>query len=1027
MQKRVAFTTIKDSDVQPKETLFSDSSHLKKDKKSDGKTHRFVLKLPETTDDTFPEYSYLDLLKSVDGSADECDDEIRADDDPFNAQDEAEERKLKEIAKKFEAKYGPKSKSYIDLEDFIDKGMGYDENDPFIDNEEAYDELIPSTLTTKYGGFYINCGQLDFKPLCEEEEDENKDSDEINKPVIKKRKRDIDSQVPGLKRKRLNNGGKLSSLVKAKRDKYPGGTVAQLLKQEKQKQQSLLENVSKGNDGITNFKPKRNVILDDDEDEDEDEVEEVEKDGKDDSEIKVKVNAGSIDSVIESVVKGGNAVVNGTVNTNTSGNSSDGSEGNVQLSTMQFPKLPDQLPSGLSDALDKIKELRLVNFEGKQKFFKDNDVNKVLLDIEIKCREQPNNIRHQVYTYLSSLLPYTKETLMKRGKKLRLESEENKIHLALASLRDEVAKIMSEIQKQYHENHKSAMSLWDKDTQNGKHPSEEGSEANSNVPKTFKWSERARCLLKNVVNIKKSLTDPAAIKNQSEDEYLGLFFESEVKPIWPKGWISTKTLMDEYQSSVKSKPTEVTVCSKVQTSKPTPAISFIKKPQPVPQSSITSSGLVNTSSTGIVLASQSRAPVLATVNPKSDRTTGNKSATNTPVNLSSKETDARHHSAGNATSKPEGLMCSVDKFITTAISSATAALPKSSKAASPPPNNVVISSTNAKCVPVVTSAITYVGQSSRSSPNSLLSKSNPSNTPVVVSGGTSSQQRQKQQSLSHQATVSQSHQQQPQSQSTSQRSSQKSSKLEVANLSFTNQALEKIIKNSLGNYPNSNPSSSEKTQSNQRTAKVQQQIQQQSCSQQQSKHFPGIEYAFEHEICKSLSEGKNNQRQESKSSQLKQVQQTQQASAVTSRSSPLPPFQRSTSVPSVKPSLANTKTTESKPMVTISPVQQQQINRSVSQSTSTFNHASHPIPVNSATSTTPYASHNIAQLGSFLFGQNAYSYPTHLLNNYNLNAFINASQAAVTTSSSNSSNSQYQFNLMHHTYAAPPPSGDGRR
>lgn len=80
---------------------------------------------------------------------------------------------------------GGKAKNNDRIQDLIDIGYGYDEDDSFIDNSEPvrkhaplpdpglgadassggfqYDEFVPASLTTKLGGFYVNSGVLQFR------------------------------------------------------------------------------------------------------------------------------------------------------------------------------------------------------------------------------------------------------------------------------------------------------------------------------------------------------------------------------------------------------------------------------------------------------------------------------------------------------------------------------------------------------------------------------------------------------------------------------------------------------------------------------------------------------------------------------------------------------------------------------------------------------------------------------------------------------------------------------------------------
>merc|ERR1712150_330021 len=97
-----------------------------------------------------------------------------------NASDDEEQ--IKALANKFEAKYGSaaqrikKKKKDRKVDDYADLGYGYDTDDSFIDDSELHDELVPETVTTAHGGFYINTGLLEFRPRESAEEDSDLDA-----------------------------------------------------------------------------------------------------------------------------------------------------------------------------------------------------------------------------------------------------------------------------------------------------------------------------------------------------------------------------------------------------------------------------------------------------------------------------------------------------------------------------------------------------------------------------------------------------------------------------------------------------------------------------------------------------------------------------------------------------------------------------------------------------------------------------------------------------------------------------------
>ena len=55
------------------------------------------------------------------------------------------------------------------------------------------------------------------------------------------------------------------------------------------------------------------------------------------------------------------------------------------------------------------------------------------------------------------------------------------------------------------------------------------------------WKYFARTLLCDVVRIKMSMFDVSKLQSQSAEDYLKAFLDAEIKPLWPKGWIQTRS------------------------------------------------------------------------------------------------------------------------------------------------------------------------------------------------------------------------------------------------------------------------------------------------------------------------------------------------------------------------------------------------------------------------------------------------------------------------------------------------------
>lgn len=134
------------------------------------KTVRLTINLDESNESKYPELNYKELVIAEERKKKVAkleNGKRNSGLDPFSDNDDDVER----VARKFEQKYGGKStygrKGKTKHDEFADIGAGYDENDSFIDNTDGYDEMIPPECDTFYGGFYINCGSLEFKAVPE--------------------------------------------------------------------------------------------------------------------------------------------------------------------------------------------------------------------------------------------------------------------------------------------------------------------------------------------------------------------------------------------------------------------------------------------------------------------------------------------------------------------------------------------------------------------------------------------------------------------------------------------------------------------------------------------------------------------------------------------------------------------------------------------------------------------------------------------------------------------------------------------
>ncbi|XP_062359803.1 ubinuclein-1 isoform X8 [Cinclus cinclus] len=445
------------------------STFLKRSRKDDGEQPpepepaatavRITLTLFEPDHKRCPEFFYPDLLKSCRGKVKGCSsgDKKKDPTDPFN-DEEKERHKVEALARKFEEKYGGKRRRKDRIQDLIDMGYGYDESDSFIDNSEAYDELVPASLTTKYGGFYINSGTLQFRQASESEDDYVK---EKKKKCPKKRK----LKDGGEKIKKKKKDDSYDKEKKSKKSKFPkaGFTALNASKEKKKKKYSgalsvkeMLKKFQKEKDAQKKKEEEQKVVTPSPADPAAPREAEAMADPllslfghASDSDLLQAATA--MDSLSELDLE---RLLSESPEGSPCPEVEDGSDPGGTGLEQEF-KQPPSLPEGLPAPLEKrIKELaqaaRAAEGEGKQRFF-TQDINNIILDIELQTRELSSQVRSGVYAHLAAFFPCSKDTLLKRARRLYLYEQGGRLKEPLQKLKEAIGRAMPEQVAKYQE------------------------------------------------------------------------------------------------------------------------------------------------------------------------------------------------------------------------------------------------------------------------------------------------------------------------------------------------------------------------------------------------------------------------------------------------------------------------------------------------------------------------------------------------------------------------------------------------
>ncbi|XP_075946411.1 ubinuclein-2a isoform X1 [Anarhichas minor] len=557
-------------------------------------TVRLNLTLPEPDDRSSAEFNYGELIQNLQVKNNPPSlTSAHNPNDLFN-DDERERLQVEALAKKFDNKYGnteEKKKKKDRMQDLIDIGFGYDDTDPFIDNTEAYDELVPASLTTKLGGFYINTGTLQFRAASDSEPEEDQKPNDNEEQVIKKRKKkevnNLEEQNP--KKNRVPKQGVTALTLhrpeKKKRKKLMKDSLylaAMLRRFTREKEEMRKRNTSVAHPGLAGVVANKlqstnstNHLLASNSTHpqattassdlsladltsdptvmsllgsaNEKELQDLLGDldfsmlDTDQQHAMVAARENGILGVGVPGSKGAAAAA--------AGGSGQGRGLGSSSGLFSPPLLPEGLPAPLIKRIEDLRAAsRQFDQEGRKKFF-TLDMNNILLDIELQVQEQPPDVRLGIYSHMEAFVPCNKEALLKRLKKLSLNIQDDRLRTPLLKLKLAVCSVMPEQIARYNMDCMARVAKLQSE-EGDKNGSEEEDEEKPGKRvmgprKKFAWDDKLRNLLCSLVRVKLSCYEMENQCSLSVEDYLKAFLENEVKPLWPKGWMQARILLKE--------------------------------------------------------------------------------------------------------------------------------------------------------------------------------------------------------------------------------------------------------------------------------------------------------------------------------------------------------------------------------------------------------------------------------------------------------------------------------------------------